>query len=122
MRYARRWATRTPVVVAVVSLAACSICNRDLWMHRLDLARATRAAVRHRRPRPAPCRAGDRDLALAWPGPPVTLELMEATMMFLDCPAWLDEEGALRCGLPAEVRTEVTLPFSACAPGGLPTP
>ena len=25
-------------------------------------------------------------------------------MMFLDCPAWLDEEGAVRCGLPAEVR------------------
>ena len=25
-------------------------------------------------------------------------------MMFLDCPAWLDEEGAIRCGLPAEVR------------------
>ena len=25
-------------------------------------------------------------------------------MMFLDCPAWLDEEGAVRCGLPAKVR------------------
>ena len=25
-------------------------------------------------------------------------------MMFLDCPAYLDEEGAVRCGLPAEVR------------------
>ena len=25
-------------------------------------------------------------------------------MMFLDCPAWLDEDGAVRCGLPAEVR------------------
>jgi hypothetical protein len=25
-------------------------------------------------------------------------------MMFLDCPAWLDADGALRCGLPAEVR------------------
>lgn len=25
-------------------------------------------------------------------------------MMFLDCPAWLDDDGALRCGLPAEVR------------------
>ena len=23
--------------------------------------------------------------------------------MFLDCPAYLDEEGAQRCGLPAEV-------------------
>jgi len=25
-------------------------------------------------------------------------------MMFVDCPAWLDQQGALRCGLPAEVR------------------
>jgi hypothetical protein len=25
-------------------------------------------------------------------------------MMFLDCPAYLDEDGAVRCGLPAEVR------------------
>jgi hypothetical protein len=25
--------------------------------------------------------------------------------MFLDCPAWLDREGAERCGLPAEVKT-----------------
>jgi hypothetical protein len=23
-------------------------------------------------------------------------------MMFFDCPAWLDKEGAVRCGLPAE--------------------
>jgi hypothetical protein len=28
---------------------------------------------------------------------------MEATMMFLDCPAYLDQNGAARCGLPAEV-------------------
>lgn len=25
-------------------------------------------------------------------------------MTFLDCPAYLDREGAVRCGLPAEVR------------------
>src|SRR5271165_7076126 len=25
--------------------------------------------------------------------------------MFLDCPAYLDDEGAVRCGLPAEVRS-----------------
>ena len=25
-------------------------------------------------------------------------------MMFLDCPAYLDEDGARRCGLPAQVR------------------
>src|SRR5690242_6700652 len=30
-------------------------------------------------------------------------------MMFLDCPAWLDEKGALRCGLPAEVRCRYTM-------------
>src|SRR5215472_1499948 len=34
---------------------------------------------------------------------------MEATMMFLDCPAYLDEEGTLRCGLPAEVRYRFTM-------------
>jgi hypothetical protein len=28
---------------------------------------------------------------------------MESRMMFLDCPAYLDEHGAARCGLPAEV-------------------
>jgi hypothetical protein len=30
-------------------------------------------------------------------------------MMFLDCPAYLDDEGALRCGLPAEVRSWFTM-------------
>ena len=30
-------------------------------------------------------------------------------MMFLDCPAYLDQHGALRCGLPAEVRCRYTL-------------
>jgi hypothetical protein len=30
--------------------------------------------------------------------------LKEAKMMFLDCPAYLDDEHAVRCGLPAEVR------------------
>jgi len=30
-------------------------------------------------------------------------------MMFLDCPAYLDEEGAARCGLPAEVRCQFTM-------------
>ena len=29
--------------------------------------------------------------------------------MFLDCPAYLDEEGAIRCGLPAEVRCRFTM-------------
>jgi len=28
----------------------------------------------------------------------------ESQIAFLDCPAYLDEEGAVRCGLPAEVR------------------
>ena len=30
-------------------------------------------------------------------------------MMFFDCPAWLDKEGGVRCGLPAEVRSRYTL-------------
>ena len=30
-------------------------------------------------------------------------------MMFLDCPAWLDQDGAARCGLPAEVRCRFTM-------------
>jgi hypothetical protein len=34
---------------------------------------------------------------------------MEAKMMFLDCPAYLDDEGTLRCGLPAEVRCRFTM-------------
>ena len=29
--------------------------------------------------------------------------------MFLDCPAYLDQEGAARCGLPAEVRWRFTM-------------
>ena len=30
-------------------------------------------------------------------------------MMFLDCPAYLDQDSALRCGLPAEVRCRFTM-------------
>ena len=30
-------------------------------------------------------------------------------MMFLDCPAYLDQYGALRCGLPAEVSCRFTM-------------
>ena len=30
-------------------------------------------------------------------------------MMFLDCPAYLDQAGAVRCGLPAEVRCRFTM-------------
>jgi hypothetical protein len=30
-------------------------------------------------------------------------------MMFLDCPAYLDEDGTARCGLPAEVRCRFTM-------------
>jgi hypothetical protein len=29
-------------------------------------------------------------------------------MMFLDCPAYFDEEGSVRCGLPAEVADRYT--------------
>ena len=30
-------------------------------------------------------------------------------MMFLDCPAYLDRDGAVRCGLPAEVERRFTM-------------
>jgi hypothetical protein len=30
-------------------------------------------------------------------------------MMFLDCPAYLDQDRAVRCGLPAEVRCRFTM-------------
>ena len=30
-------------------------------------------------------------------------------MMFLDCPAYLNQDGAARCGLPAEVRCRFTM-------------
>jgi hypothetical protein len=34
---------------------------------------------------------------------------MQSHTMFLDCPAYLDEEGAQRCGLPAEVTARYTV-------------
>ena len=34
---------------------------------------------------------------------------MEAQTMFLDCPAYLDKEGATRCGLPAQVEAQYTI-------------
>ena len=30
--------------------------------------------------------------------------------MFLDCPAYLDRDGTRRCGLPAEVEDQYTMP------------
>jgi hypothetical protein len=30
-------------------------------------------------------------------------------MMFLDCPAYLDRTGSVRCGLPAEVQSRYTI-------------
>ena len=35
--------------------------------------------------------------------------LVEAKMMFLDCPAYLDPGGAVRCGLPAEITCRLTM-------------
>ena len=29
---------------------------------------------------------------------------MDASVMFLDCPAYMDKTGSVRCGLPAEVQ------------------
>lgn len=40
---------------------------------------------------------------------------MKMHLMFLDCPAFLDDHGALRCGLPAEVEYRYTVESS----GGL---
>jgi hypothetical protein len=34
---------------------------------------------------------------------------MNASVMFLDCPAYLDADGAARCGLPAEVEYRYTM-------------
>jgi len=33
---------------------------------------------------------------------------MDIPIGFLDCPAWLDANGASRCGLPAEARSRYT--------------
>jgi hypothetical protein len=35
---------------------------------------------------------------------------METQMKFLDCPEFMDDQGVTRCGLPAEVEDEYTLP------------
>jgi hypothetical protein len=35
--------------------------------------------------------------------------MMDAETMFLDCPAYRDRHGAVRCGLPAEVEYWYTL-------------
>jgi hypothetical protein len=48
-------------------------------------------------------------------------------MMFLDCPACLDEEGAVRCGLPAEVRCRFSMrstggPLESARPGARSAP
>jgi hypothetical protein len=37
--------------------------------------------------------------------------------MFLDCPAYLDHERTVRCGLPAEVRCRFTMRSTASPPG-----
>jgi hypothetical protein len=33
---------------------------------------------------------------------------MDAVMMFMDCPEYMDRHGAVRCGLPAEVESRYT--------------
>jgi hypothetical protein len=43
------------------------------------------------------------------PPEPVTAVINGDQVMFLDCPAYLDQDGALRCGLPAEVRYRFTM-------------
>lgn len=39
---------------------------------------------------------------------------MDATMLFVDCPASMGQDGSVRCGLPAEVRCR----FSMRSSGG----
>ena len=34
---------------------------------------------------------------------------MEMPMTYMDCPAWLDDVGAFRCGLPASVLSRDTV-------------
>jgi hypothetical protein len=34
---------------------------------------------------------------------------MNTDVMFLDCPAYMDKHGAMRCGLPAEVEDRYTV-------------
>jgi hypothetical protein len=34
---------------------------------------------------------------------------MELSIMFVDCPAYLDDSGSVRCGLPAEVEGRYTM-------------
>jgi hypothetical protein len=34
---------------------------------------------------------------------------MNTDVMFLDCPAYMDKRGAVRCGLPAEVEDRYTV-------------
>lgn len=43
---------------------------------------------------------------------------MEANVMLLDCPAYMDGQGMTRCGLPAEVEYEYTV---ASTDGPLPS-
>ena len=43
------------------------------------------------------------------PPEPITAGIDSDQVMFLDCPAYLDQDGALRCGLPAEVRYRFTM-------------
>ena len=35
--------------------------------------------------------------------------MMNTDVMFLDCPAYMDKRGAVRCGLPAEVEDRYTV-------------
>jgi hypothetical protein len=38
---------------------------------------------------------------------------MRTNVMFLDCPAYMDEQGGTRCGLPAEVQYRYTVESSS---------
>ena len=42
-------------------------------------------------------------------GAPFRKEIMDGQAMLVDCPAFLGRDGAVRCGLPAEVETRYTI-------------
>jgi len=51
-------------------------------------------------PHPLPCLPGGLETERGL--------LMETDVMFLDCPGYMDQHGAARCGLPAEVEYRYT--------------
>jgi hypothetical protein len=77
---------------------------------RVDAILNTRA----KQPSPHPRSASSASAAIPaggslWPRPHPDPAPDRARTMFLDCPAYLDQDGTRRCGLPAEVRCRFTM-------------